>query len=172
MSNEEIELWDLYDQQRLLTGESHPRGIPLPKDRYHLVAHICIFNQQNQLLIQQRQVDKQGYPNMWDVSAAGSAIQGETSQQAAEREVAEELGLTLDLSHERPRLTINFPEGFDDYWLIERDVNLEDLTLQESEVQAVRWATEAEVLALAAEGQFIPYFFLNNLFWLKDNQHI
>lgn len=163
------EQWDLYDSQRNKTGETHLRGIPLPKDRYHLIVHVCIFNQQNQLLIQQRQTDKLGFPNMWDVSAAGSALKGETSQQAAEREVAEELGITVNLSHLRPRLTVNIPEGFDDYWMLYREVDIDQLHLQASEVQDARWATEAEILSLAEKGDFIPYFFLKELFQLKDS---
>lgn len=52
---------------------------------------------------------------MWDLSGAGSALQGETSQEAAEREIAEELGLVINWAGKRPCLTLNFPEGFDDY---------------------------------------------------------
>ena len=45
---------------------------------------------------------------MWDLTAAGSALQGESSWQAAEREVAEEIGLKIDLSNKRPIFSINF----------------------------------------------------------------
>lgn len=31
---------------------------------YHLAVHVCIFNSENQLLIQQRQPYKGGWPNM------------------------------------------------------------------------------------------------------------
>lgn len=141
----------------------------MPKDRYHLVVHVCVFNQLNQLLIQRRQVDKIGYPDMWDLSGAGSALQGETSQEAAEREIAEELGLVINLAGKRPRLTLNFPEGFDGYWMIYQEVDLASLHLQTSEVQDARWATKEEVLALAKAGKFIPYFFLSSLFDLKDD---
>lgn len=170
MPSKITERWDLYDHHRNPTGKSHLRGTPLGKDCYHLIVHVCIFNQQNQLLIQQRQADKIGFPNMWDLSAAGSALQGETSQQAAEREVAEELGVNIDLSNQRPRLTVCVSEGFDDYWMLYQEITPDQLTLQISEVQAARWATEAEVLALSEAGKFIPYFFLKELFRLKDGQ--
>lgn len=39
-----MEIWDLYDKHRNLTGETMVRGEPVPQDRYHLVVHICIFN--------------------------------------------------------------------------------------------------------------------------------
>lgn len=60
------------------------------KGTYHLVVHVCVFNQKGEMLIQQRQPFKQGWPNLWDVTMGGSALAGETSQQAAMRELKEE----------------------------------------------------------------------------------
>ncbi len=167
---EENELWDLYSRDREKTGKIHRRGDSLKEGEYHLVVHICIFNSKNELLIQQRQPFKEGWPNMWDVTAAGSALQGETSQQAAEREVAEEIGLKIDLSNNRPNFTINFARGFDDYYLLEQEVDLASLHLQEEEVQAVRWVSKEEVLAMQAQGTMIPYWFLDKLFEIRDMQ--
>ncbi len=167
---EENELWDLYSRDREKTGKIHRRGDSLKEGEYHLVVHICIFNSKNELLIQQRQPFKEGWPNMWDVTAAGSALQGETSQQAAEREVAEEIGLKIDLSNNRPNFTINFARGFDDYYLLEQEVDLASLHLQEEEVQAVRWVSKNEVLAMQAQGTMIPYWFLDKLFEIRDMQ--
>jgi phospholipid/cholesterol/gamma-HCH transport system ATP-binding protein len=45
----------------------------------------------------------------------GSAVSGDDSRQAAEREMAEELGLHLEISH-RPNFNINFDGGFDDFY--------------------------------------------------------
>ena len=84
----------------------------------------------------------------------------------------EEIGLAIDLSCEQPKLTIPFDVGFDDIYTLVMDVDLSRLTLQESEVQAVRWADEAEVLAMLADGRFIPYHkaFIQLLFALKDSR--
>ena len=82
---------------------------------------------------------------------------GETSRQAAEREFREELGYPLDLAGSRPFVTVNFPAGFDDFYIAVRDLDLGELTLQKEEVRAVRWATREEVLALVESGAFIPY---------------
>ena len=126
------------------------------------------FNSENQLLIQQRQPWKKGWPNMWDLSAAGSAVAGDTSQNAAEREVKEELGLVINLSNERPRFTINFPNGFDDYYMITQDVNIEELQLQEEEVQAVKWVEQQELMQMVEDGEMVPYYFLHQIFELKE----
>ncbi|MCH5262034.1 MAG: NUDIX domain-containing protein [Lachnospiraceae bacterium] len=163
----EDELWDLYTRDREKTGVLHRRGDELKEDEYHLVIHVCIFNSKNQLLIQQRQPFKEGWPNMWDVTVGGSALQGESSFQAAERELFEEIGLKLDLSDIRPNFTINFPQGFDDYYILEREVDLTKLSLQEEEVQAVRWVSKEEAMRMQEEGAMIPYWFLDKLFEIK-----
>lgn len=109
------------------------------------------------MLIQQRQPFKDDWANMWDITVGGSATVGDTSQQAAMRELEEEIGLKLDLSNTRPHLTVNFDEGFDDIYLVEAEVDLDELTLQPSEVQAVQWADEATILDMIRSGKFIPY---------------
>lgn len=58
---------------------------------------------------------------MWDLSVGGSAIAGESSSQAAERELAEELGLKMDQSDVRPQFTTTFRNGFDDYYIVKND---------------------------------------------------
>lgn len=162
------ELWDLYDENRILTGKTHRRGDPMKEGEYHLVVHVCIFNSKNELLIQQRQPFKKGWSNMWDITVGGSAVSGDTSREAAEREVLEELGLELDLTGVRPYFTIHFENGFDDYYFIEKDVDITKLKLQEEEVKTVRWATHEEVLKMAEDGIMIPHIMLDKLFEMKE----
>lgn len=166
----ENELWDLYTKDREKTDRLHRRGDAMQNGEYHLVVHVCIFNSRNELLIQQRQPFKEDWPNMWDLTAAGSALQGENSCQAAEREVEEELGLKIDLSNRRADFTVNFEYGFDDYFLLEQEVDITALHLQEEEVQAVRWCTKEEALKMQEEGTLIPYWFLDRLFEIRGVQ--
>ena len=167
-----MELWDLYDRDRILTGETHQRGKPVPTGRYHMVVHVVIFNTKGEMLIQQRQPFKEGWPNLWDITVGGSAVAGDTSRTAAQREVMEEIGLTIDLSDELPKLTLPFDCGFDDIYTMVMDVDLSALTLQESEVQAVKWAGEEEILTMLADGRFIPYHkaFIQLLFALRHSR--
>lgn len=164
----QVELWDVYDKDRVKTGKVHRRGEKLPEGQYHLVVHVCILNSRNQMLIQQRQPFKDNWSNMWDLTVGGSAVAGDSSSQAAEREVYEELGLKIDLSGVRPDFSVTFPEGFDDYYLVRKDVELSELVLQETEVQRVKWADKEEVLKMQAEGTFIPYWFLDRLFDIEQ----
>ncbi|KZL90377.1 NUDIX hydrolase [Clostridium magnum] len=165
-----MELWDIYDKNRNLTGRTMERGSEFYKGDFHLVIHVCIFNSKNEMLIQQRQPWKKGWPNMWDVTVGGCAVSGETSIEAAEREMFEEIGYEIDLSDERPFFTINFEVGFDDYYLVEREIEIKDLTLQYEEVQSVKWASKDEILQLVKERKFIDYWFIEYLFDMRKHR--
>lgn len=153
-----MELWDLYDINRNKTNRTWVRGEELQPGEFHLVIHVCIFNSNGDMLIQQRQPFKDGWPNMWDLTVGGSATVGDTSQTAAQRELYEELGLKLNFQKIRPHLTINFEKGFDDIYLIEENVQVHTLTLQVEEVQNVKWASKEEILTMIENGEFIPYY--------------
>lgn len=152
-----MELFDLYTKDRVKNGRTMVRGEPVPENCYRIVVHICIFDSEGRMLIQQRQPFKHGWSNMWDITVGGSAIAGDDSRSAAERETREELGLEIDLSEVRPSLTLHWEHGFDDYYLLTQEVDLSTLHLQYEEVQAVRWATRDEIMQMIDDGQFIPY---------------
>lgn len=153
-----MEKWDIYDSNRCKTGRFISRGENLGEGEYHLAVQLCIFNSKGEMLIQQRQPFKDDWANMWDITAAGSALAGETSQLAAQRELFEELGIRVELSGIRPHLTVNFDGGFCDVFLIEQDTDINTLALQEDEVQAVKWAGKDEILSMIRCGEFITYY--------------
>ena len=167
-----MEIWDLYTKDRIKTEETMVRGEKITKGFYRLVVHVCIFNSRGEMLIQQRQPFKSSWSNMWDITVGGSAISGDTSQSAAEREVYEEIGYKLSLDGIRPALTINFEDGFDDMYIIKKDIEISDLYLQYEEVKAVKWASKEEILKLIDEEIFIPYHksLIELLFFMKDTK--
>ncbi len=160
------EIWDLYDELGQPTGETHVRGTKIAPGFFHIVVHLCIFNTHGEMLIQQRDDHKHGWPSLWDVSVGGSAVSGETAREGMRRECLEELGLDLDPSLLRPYFTIWGPDYFDHYFFYYMEPDLRDLVLEEGEVQAVRWAGLAEVEALCKAGEFLPYSeaFVKSLF--------
>ena len=167
-----MEYLDLYTAERQKTNRTLVRGEPVPEGYYRLVVHVCLFDPQGRMLIQQRQPFKRGWSNLWDLTVGGCAVSGDTSRSAAEREVFEELGLSVDLSGVRPTLTIHFEDGFDDYYVLTRPVDTDALRLQAEEVQAVRWASEEEILGMIDDGRFIPYekSLIRLLFFRRDHR--
>ena len=152
-----MELWDLYDKHRNLTGETMVRGEPVPQDRYHLVVHICIFNSKGEMLIQHRTDFKPTWSGMWDLSVGGAVSAGESSSTGAEREVLEEIGLQMNFSNQAPAISVTFPDGFDDYYIVEQDLDISALRFQEEEVQGAKWASMEEIFSMIDDGRFIPY---------------
>ena len=167
-----MELLDLYTAERVKTGKTMVRGEPTPEGFYRLVVHVCIFDPEGRMLIQQRQPFKEGWSNLWDVTVGGSATSGDSSRTAAERETREELGLAIDLRDVRPTLTIHWEQGFDDIYVLTQPVDLDALHLQYEEVQRVRWASKEEILAMIDDGRFIPYekSLIELLFFRRDHR--
>lgn len=164
------EQWDLYTKDRVKTGRVIERGKPMPAEGYHLVVHVIILNANKEMLIQQRQPFKEGWSNLWDLTVGGSALAGETSQQAAERELYEEIGLKYDFSAIRPFFTVNFEQGFDDYYIVFKAPKCDELILQAEEVQAVKWASQSEIHEMIDRGIFIPYYheFIDMIFQMNQ----
>ena len=152
-----MELLDLYNKDKELTNLQISRGVKVPAGYYRLVVHICIFNKDGKMLIQKRNPNKK-WGNKWDISVGGCATVGEKSGVAATREIKEELGLDFDLSNTRCNFTFTFEDGFDDIYLINvDDINLFTLTLQESEVIDVKWASYDEIIEMIRNDEFITY---------------
>lgn len=167
-----MELVDIYDVDRMKTGKTLERG--KTDHAYHLSVHVCIFNYKDEMLIQQRQKLRSGWPYRWDVSAGGCVIAGEDSRTGAEREVFEELGIRLELKESRPVLTVHFAGGFDDVYLVEKDVELSELKLQEEEVRAVDWVSKEKIIEMIEDGSFIPYHksYIELLFDMRKSRDV
>ena len=163
-----MELWDLYNEHRELTGRDHIRGEEVPQGFYHLVVHIWIRNSKGEYLISQRSADRPAYPLMWEC-VGGSVTKGEDSLTGALRETKEEVGLTL--SPEDGKLVysvigrvVNGVKFTDivDVWLFEYDgpVSLEHATTKE--VAQTAWMTKEQIRALFDTGKLVHtlgYFF-------------
>ncbi len=163
-----MELWDLYDETRALTGYDHIRGEEIPQGFYHLVVHIWIRNSKGEYLISQRSADRPTCPLMWEC-VGGSVVKGEDSLTGAIRETQEEVGLTLSpedgqLIYSVVGRIINGVKFSDilDVWLFEYDgpVLLERATTKE--VVQTAWMSKAEIKNLFDAGKLVhtlKYFF-------------
>ena len=77
-----------------------PRSTVLEQGlRYHTVL-VLVRNRDRQIYIHKRSALKKSYPGLWNVSVAGLVQAGEALEDAALRELSEELGVSgLPLSH-------------------------------------------------------------------------
>lgn len=64
------------------------------KNLLHRVSSTIVFSPEGQIFAQQRTQSKDVYPGLFDLMVGGTVVSGETPEQNAVREVAEELGIT------------------------------------------------------------------------------
>ena len=95
INGENMEIWDLYDENGNKLNLTHKRGDDIPDNCFHLVVHIWIKNKQNKYLITKRASNRESFPNFYE-TVGGSVLQNETTLQAAVREVREEIGLKIN----------------------------------------------------------------------------
>lgn len=62
------------------------------KHAIHRGIHVFVINSKNEILLQKRSEKRDYYPGFWDASVGAQVLSGETYEQAAGREVKEELG--------------------------------------------------------------------------------
>ena len=166
-----MELWDLYTEDRILTGKSHVRGEELPENLFHLVVHVWIKNSKGQYLISQRAADRPTCLLMWE-TVGGSVLKGENSLQGALREVKEEVG--IDLSPDKGKLIFSkVRKAFGrrkfndilDVWCFEYDGEAHLDKAEIKEVEQSKWLSKEEIRKLYDEKLLVDtlsYFFENN----------
>lgn len=65
----------------------------------HRCTYVFVVDSRDRLLIHQRSADKEVFPSHWDVCAGGVCTAGESWDDSARRELAEELGVDVPLEH-------------------------------------------------------------------------
>lgn len=165
-----MELWDIYDKDKKLTGRTMKRNDwCLKDDEYHLTVLGVVMTKDGRFLITKRVMSKNWAPGWWEVSG-GAAMAGETSEEAVRREVLEETGLDVSGAEGGYQFTYhreNPGEGdnyFVDIYRFVMDFDEKDLKLQEAETDGYQLATIDEIKAIAAEGKFLHYDSIKKVF--------
>ena len=88
------EIIDVVDVDNNIIRQA-PRYEVHNKKLMHRSVHILVFNSQGNLFLQKRSMIKDENPGLWDTSAAGHVDSGEDYLHCAERELEEELGISV-----------------------------------------------------------------------------
>ena len=145
-----MELRDLYDENKKLTGEKIYKGQDVPKGRYYITVVVFIQNSKNEFLLQKRVKKKDG---KW-ATTGGHPVSGETSKQGIITEIKEELG--IDIPEENIKLfkTIKTEDDFVDIYYLKEDIDINKIKIQKEEVSDVKWATINDIEKMIKEGDF------------------
>lgn len=88
-----MELWDAYNKKGERIDGTLVRGEPIPDGLYHMVCCVLVRHVDGDFLLMQRAPEKESFPNIWEIGAGGSTLQGETAEESARRELQEETGI-------------------------------------------------------------------------------
>lgn len=149
------EIWDLYDKSGKKTGETHMRGKPIPKGKYHLVAEIWTINSTGSILITKRHPNKPNFPLLWECTG-GSVVAGETAFDGAKRELEEETGIKAAENELEYIGCVTGNSAIHENFLLKRDIEISELKLQADEVIDARWITEAEFYEMCNKKLVVP----------------
>ena len=152
------EYWDLYDGAGQKTGEKHLRGTAVPEGLFHKVVHIWIQNSAGELLMQKRSDKVDNCPGVW-ATTGGSVQAGEEPITTAVRELAEELGLTVSAEELRYCLMVRRKDAFCYVYVLKKDIQVEELILQECEVAAAEWMSLEKIDGMVAERTMHRYVY-------------
>ena len=165
--NGAMEYLDLCDENGVPVGTVMSREQAHRDGLLHRTAHVWIVRRENggvQVLLQKRSMNKDSFPGRYDTSSAGHVPAGCEPLESALRELEEELGISASPSQLRHagRFRIRYEETFHgklfrdnevtEVFVYDEPVDLSALTLQESEVEEVRWFDLREVIRETASG--------------------
>ncbi|MCI9279973.1 MAG: NUDIX domain-containing protein [Bacilli bacterium] len=153
------ELLDVLDENGVKTGEVLPRKVVHEKGLWHRAIVVAIINDENKILLQQRSENKEKNAGMWDISVAGHLSSGQDSLAGANREISEEVSVNLGFSvkvkdfrfmtsfRKIQEVSESFIERqFYDFFILRQEgLNDENIKMQESEVQAIKFVTVQEL---------------------------
>ncbi|WP_025742112.1 NUDIX hydrolase [Aquimarina pacifica] len=175
------ELIDIYNKDGISTGEVCLKSEAHKMGLYHTSIHVWFFTKDHNILLQKRAVDKDTFPNLWDISVAGHIGSGETVENSAIREVKEEIGLSISkkdlifigthLSEKKPKPDL-LDNEFHHIFIAELKHSTQKLTLQEEEVSDIALIPisifESEIRDSEKKKKYVPHDILYFEWILKE----
>ncbi|MBF8149642.1 NUDIX domain-containing protein [Winogradskyella sp. F6397] len=171
------EIIDIVDKNGQPTGTTALKSEAHAKGLYHNTIHLWLFTSSGEILLQQRSHKKTIFPLLWDVSVAGHIDAGESFIEAALRETKEEIGLKLE-PHNLKQVGVflhetSYNDGkiqdneFHQVFIAELTVDLTDLIIQESEVEAVKLVSFDAFESLLKGSESNMHFVTSNTTYYK-----
>ena len=136
------EFWDVYDKNRVFQNRTIRRGASFAEGEYYVCCEVWFLNPKGEMLITQRHPNKKA-GGLWEF-VGGGVLAGETAAQAAAREVKEEIGIPLTANELSLLHVYRQRNYFMDIYLVKKDVDIQNIVLNESETVDAKWVTKEE----------------------------
>lgn len=155
LNGRRLELFDILNPDGTLSGIVRERGVVHREGSLHPTSHVWIVRENQKsgydVLLQKRSASKDSHPGYYDISSAGHVEAGQEYEEAAVRELEEELGIKArkeelyfvgmrragfeDVFYGRPFRD----EEWSAVYVYKEPVHISQLKLQKSEVEEVIW---------------------------------
>ena len=137
------EYWDIYDENRVFQNKTIRRGDTFGDGEYYVCCEVWFQNSKGEMLITQRHPNKKA-GGLWEF-LGGGVLAGETTAQAAMREVKEEIGITI-AANELSLLHIHKDRNyFMDIYVVKKEIDIQSIVLNESESVNAKWVSKEEL---------------------------
>ncbi|HCC06836.1 MAG TPA: hypothetical protein DEP72_01540 [Clostridiales bacterium] len=146
-----MEIRDLYDENKVLTGEMIQKGESVPQGRYYITVVVLIQNSKGEFLLEKCSESKGG---RWSL-VGGHPKSGESSLDGIVMEIKEELGVDAPRENIELFKTIKTEDDFVDLYYTKADINIVNVVIQEEEVETAKWASKDEIEQLIVKGVFL-----------------
>ena len=148
------EMVDVLTETGKFTDNVEMKQLCHKKGLWHKAVAVFIINSKKQVFLQKRSKNKKMWPDMWDISAGGHVLAGEFGFQAIIREIKEELGLSVkkeEIIFIGCSTSINkkgdiLNKHFNEYYIVTKDIDEKNLSLQKEEVSEVKWINKEEII--------------------------
>lgn len=146
-----VEMWDAYDRQfNKIETATLVRGKSVPDGMYHLVCEIIVKHNDGTYLLMQRDFEKH-LGGMWELTAGGSALKGETPMECAVRELREETGIVSCNLQELKRIIHDGHHSLYVEYLCITDWDKNAVILQDGETVDYKWVDKTALLEMGTD---------------------
>lgn len=168
-----MEYIDVLNENGVKTGEVLSRDEIHRRGEWHRAVICAIIDNNNKVLLQQRSLQKDKFPGLWDLSVAAHITAGEDAVTTLVRELNEEIGIIISKNievkdcrfvssfknlHEwnDKRLGKVVEHAFYEFFILQLNINLSDVKFNDGEVMDAKYVSLFELLQLKRENKLHP----------------
>ena len=147
-----MEYLQLFDDDKNMLPEKIARSEEknVPTGRYFMIVLIFIENDRHEFLIQKTSSERK----CEFATTGGHVTYGDNGLITAIKEVEEELGVKIEEKEIKFVDSIKYPIAYCEIYYVHKNININDVTLQEEEVESVDWYSVDEINELILNKQF------------------
>ena len=144
-----MEYLQVFDENKKMLNEKIERDLKktLTGNKFFMVILLFIENSEGKFLLQKTSEAR----NSEIATTGGHVTFGDDGFKTTLKEAKEELGLTLEPSELKYVDTYTYKCAYTEIYYVKKDINIDDIKLQEEEVESVNWYTIDEINKLILE---------------------